>query len=125
MILSILFWRSKKYSEGLNTKWNNEAIFILTGTLAFVICLFEIGFQEDKLIIHSDKIELDGSYGEAVILTDNESIKLVDNLPKITMKKNGFALGNINKGYFGRMKSQGKRYIFRRKRSLRRIFLRK
>lgn len=66
----------------------------------FVIGLFWLGFKEDKLIIHSDKIELEGFYGEELTSSDIESIELVDKVPKITMKTNGFALGNIHKGYF-------------------------
>jgi hypothetical protein len=91
---------SSKYSKGLSTKWSKVVIYILAGVLIFVIVLFALGFKEDRLIIHPTKIEILGSYGEEIIPSEIKTVELVDDLPRITMKVNGFALGAIKKGYF-------------------------
>ena len=93
-------WTSSKYSKGVPTKGNKIGVFILVGTLIFVIGLIGLGFKEDKIIFNSRSIEFKGSYGEVVPQTEIKSIELVDDKPKITMKTNGFALGTIKKGYF-------------------------
>lgn len=93
-------WSSSKYSKGLSKKWNKVSIYILAGVLIFVIVLFALGFKEDRLIIHPTKIEILGSYGEEIIPSEIKTVELVDDLPRITMKVNGFALGAIKKGYF-------------------------
>jgi hypothetical protein len=45
-------------------------------------------------------ITLTGSYGEELRTSDIESIALVDQLPAIALKANGFGVGSIRKGYF-------------------------
>lgn len=93
-------WTSSKYSKGFSTKWNKVGVFILVGTLVFVIGLLGFGFNEDKLTFNSETVEFKGSYGETLNQSEIQSIELVNQLPKITLKTNGFALGTINKGYF-------------------------
>lgn len=91
---------SSKYSSGLSTKWNKTGILVLSGTLVLVVGLLGYGFKENKLTINSNEIELSGSYGEKIAQSEIESIELISQLPEISLKINGFALGTINKGYF-------------------------
>ena len=57
-------------------------------------------FAENKITFDSESISFKGSYGETLTKAEIKSIELVSELPKITLKTNGFALGTINKGYF-------------------------
>src|SRR5690606_39180946 len=91
---------SSKYSKGLSTKWNRAGVIILIGTLIFVIGLLGYGFKENRLSFGPDIIEFEGSYGEVLNRSEIKSIELIDQLPKITSKTNGFALGMVRKGYF-------------------------
>ena len=91
---------SSKFSGGLKTKSNRLSLIILTGTLVFVIGLLFYGFKADPILIHSDQIEFKGTYGETLQANDIKSIQLIETLPKIVLKTNGFALGDIKKGYF-------------------------
>lgn len=91
---------SSKYSKGLSKKWNKIGIVILIGTLFFVVGLLGYGFKENKISFDSENISFKGSYGETLTKAEIQSIELVSELPKITLKTNGFALGKINKGYF-------------------------
>ncbi|MDA0200240.1 MAG: DUF3784 domain-containing protein [Bacteroidetes bacterium] len=91
---------SSKYSKGLSTKWNKIGIVLLVGTLLFVVGLLGYRFAENKITFDSESISFKGSYGETLTKAEIKSIELVSELPKITLKTNGFALGTINKGYF-------------------------
>lgn len=91
---------SSKYSEGLSEKRNKVGVIILLGTLFFVVGLLGYGFKENKIIFDSDSISFKGSYGETLTKVEIQSIELVSELPEISIRTNGFALGTINKGYF-------------------------
>ena len=93
-------WSSRKYSKNTNTKYNKLGVYILIGTLIFVIGSMFFGIRENKLIVHSQSIEFTGSYGEMLNKSEIKSVELVHELPKIVLKTNGFGLGSIRKGYF-------------------------
>lgn len=94
-------WSTKHYNVSAKSKRKtNIGIAVMIATLFFVIGLMMFGFKNDPLIVHKDKIELKGSYGETLSKEDITDVQLVEKLPKITMRTNGFALGKINKGYF-------------------------
>ena len=46
------------------------------------------------------KIEINGMYGKTIKAAEISSIQLLENLPKIKYRSNGFSLGTIKKGYF-------------------------
>lgn len=93
-------WNSQKYAGGKNTKLYRLGVYVLLGTLILVLVLFGYGLKESKLTIIPNSIEISGPYGEKVGLSQIESIEMVDQLPEIRFKKNGFALGSVYKGYF-------------------------
>ena len=101
-ILAYLYfmWESIKFWKGSSKKWNKIGLYVLVGTLILVVGLFAIGFKENHLIIEADSIQFQGSYGETISRSEIKSVTLVNELPKITSKANGFAVGNIRKGYF-------------------------
>lgn len=101
-ILAYMFfiWNSSKFSKGLSTKGNKIVVFVLLGVLVFILGLFVTEFKEDKLIFNVEKIEFQGRYGEELSQSKVRSIELVNELPKIIFKTDGFALGSIKKGYF-------------------------
>src|SRR5690606_35963887 len=91
---------SSKYSKGVSKKRNKIGVIILAGTLLFAIGLFGHGFKENTITFDSESILFKGSYGETLIKSEIKTIELVTQLPEITFKTNGFALGTIKKGYF-------------------------
>lgn len=84
----------------MNNKWNKVGVFIVIGTLVFVVGLLAFFFKEDKLTFDNKKIVIEGSYGEALTAAEIESVQLVYDFPNIRLKTNGFALGTICKGFF-------------------------
>jgi hypothetical protein len=92
-------WQSKNYSENQARKqW--IGIAILMGALLFVAILLTISLKENPLTVDSGKVIIEGSYGEEIPATDIDSIVLIGNLPEISIRTNGFAMGSVRKGYF-------------------------
>jgi hypothetical protein len=91
---------SVKYSLGMSTRGSKVGMIVLAVTLLFVLGLLGYGFRENALTIETDSIQISGNYGEALSPSDIHSIELVGQLPDITFKTNGFALGSVKKGYF-------------------------
>lgn len=95
-----LIIRSNKYSIGQSKKTNRIGIFILFFTLFGIIFLLFLGFQEDCLIIEENQIVIEGFYGERIKIMDIDTVLLINIKPEIAYKSDGFALGEIQKGYF-------------------------
>lgn len=91
---------SSKFSKELETNNSKYSIVILVGVLIFMVGLLGYGFKENALLLYSQKLIIEGSYGETLPTDQIKSIQLVNELPEISMKMNGFALGTVKKGYF-------------------------
>ncbi len=91
---------SDKYNGNKKASWSRMGVGILLLTLVFVISIIAYGFKENTISFDSDKIEFHGSYGEVVRREQIKSLELVERIPKITIRTNGFSLGEIRKGYF-------------------------
>lgn len=92
---------SGKYAQGLHSKRKNKvAIFILVATLLFVVGLLRYGLKENTISLSPEAIEIHGTYGEVLLPSEIARIEIVHELPKITFKSNGFAMGSVKKGYF-------------------------
>ncbi len=101
-LLAYIFfgWASSRYFGNAGKKKNKIGVIILIGTLLLVITLFVIGMRGNKIEYNSDQIEIKGMYGEVIHRSDIASLQLVDELPVITLKTNGFSMGAIRKGKF-------------------------
>lgn len=93
-------WIGKKYHKGQNSKWNRIGISILVFSLAVVIVILTIGLRENKIIVTAWEINIEGMYGEKIRISEIETVSLTETLPSISIRTNGFSLGNIQKGYF-------------------------
>jgi hypothetical protein len=101
-IIAYIFFiaTSSKYSKGFSQKRNKIGVIILGGTLLVVAGLLGYAFKENRITFDSESVSFEGSYGETLINSEIKTIELVTQLPEITLKTNGFALGKIKKGYF-------------------------
>ncbi len=91
---------SRKNFKSLNAKKNTWATLILIGVLLFVVVIFVDGLRENKLIFDEKEVEITGSYGETLEKSGIKNVELVEELPKISRRTNGFAVGSTRKGYF-------------------------
>lgn len=96
-------WKSNQFYVEKTKKQNITsyiAMIVMTSTCVVVLYEFEKGLKNNEINMHPTKIEITGEYGVELDLKNIESIHLVDSLPKISYKLNGFALETIKKGYF-------------------------
>lgn len=91
---------SSKFSRLQKPKSNKIGIFVLIAVLVFVVGNMAYGIKENKLTLGVEKIEFEGHYGTSLPINQINSITIENELPEIALKTNGFALGEIRKGYF-------------------------
>lgn len=94
------FIQSRRHSGMAYSSINKVGMYVLIAALVFILFLFGYGIMENKLLINQETIEFKGSYGELIPLKEIEYIEMTNTLPDINMKINGFALGEVHKGYF-------------------------
>ncbi|MFD1315496.1 DUF3784 domain-containing protein [Namhaeicola litoreus] len=82
-----------------NLKRYASVIVVVVSLLLVVYMMFE-GMKENELVFSDDNISIEGMYGDDILYAEIAVIKLVDQLPKIVKKSNGFAAGEVRKGYF-------------------------
>jgi hypothetical protein len=69
------------------------------------------GYQKNALIVSDDSFEITGMYGDEWRKEDIKSVKLLDEMPEVTWKINGFGLSTMAKGVF-KVKDYGKSLLF-------------
>lgn len=70
------------------------------GLMAGLGPLLAWGGQEPEVTVTADAVSFEGMYGEHIERGDIEQIQLRDELPTITLRTNGYALGSTLKGWF-------------------------
>ena len=98
IILSQKYDHNKDYGyKKFQTRFSICIILFIT---IFIGSLFLYGIRDPKTNVTNDKIIITGIYGSTIRREDIKEIKLVDEIPKIVSKTNGFDLGYILRGYF-------------------------
>ncbi|MBE6054933.1 MAG: DUF3784 domain-containing protein [Clostridium sartagoforme] len=87
-----------------NKKSKSETIFIVV--IAFItfftmIIVFSSGKEPNEIRVEDSNIIIDGSFGTTIEKEDINEVSIVDEIPKITMKINGYSDGSsVEKGEF-------------------------
>ena len=92
--------RFDKNPESLRNR--TIAAAVLAVSLFVIVGLFIGGKMESKIQITDNQLIINGMYNETIPLTDIDTIYIspLTDLPKIEMRTNGYADGEILKGYF-------------------------
>lgn len=93
-------WKSQSFSKAPTRKWEKGALLITCLVLIVVASMFFKGFKELEISYTPDTITIDGMYGEALSKAQITSITLVDEIPSISYRSNGFSLGSVHKGFY-------------------------
>ncbi|GAA0085195.1 hypothetical protein UT300007_16340 [Clostridium sp. CTA-7] len=78
-------------------------VMVVIGVIVFsvLIITFSFGNEPNDIIVKEEVIIIDGSYGTTIKREDIESIELVEDIPKIHIKNNGYSSGGaVKKGDF-------------------------
>lgn len=85
------------------------------GGVALVLALLIVGTvffaKPAEVLVGQDNIKIAGLYGGSYALSNIQSVELKDELPVITLRTNGLALGSILRGHF-RAKDLGSVRLF-------------
>ena len=98
LIISLL---EQKYNQNKRSELSKKGVPIFLGILsaAIAIGLFSSS-SESKVIFSDDNIEFTGDYGIIIKESQIKEVKLLNEIPSIHRKINGFNFGDIMKGNF-------------------------
>ncbi|MFD1737791.1 DUF3784 domain-containing protein [Bacillus salitolerans] len=82
-----------------------------TITIGIIVTVFFIGYQNIEVEIYDDSFEINSAYGGVWNKSDITHIELLDEMPDVTWKINGFGLSTVAKGYF-KVEGYGKSLLF-------------
>jgi hypothetical protein len=87
-----------------------STIFLVV-TLSFVVGLYILGYQDYNLVTKKDTFEITGMYGDEWELENIQQIELLEKMPKVLSKQNGFGMATMAKGHFN-VKGYGSSLLF-------------
>jgi hypothetical protein len=70
------------------------------GTIGFIVGLSYVGYQDFELKNYEDSFEITGMYGGEWDYTEIRRVELLEKMPEVTWKQNGFGLATMSKGEF-------------------------
>lgn len=98
--IAILVAKTRKFDRNKTGK-KAIAAYILLGVVAlFVVGEFYSGSKPVEVIVNSQSLIVKGMYGFELPIGTIREVKLVDSIPAITSRTNGYSFGNTKKGYF-------------------------
>lgn len=96
-------WKGKRFNNMKDEQTKGSFIFalvIMVAVFVAIVAMFAYSLQDNPVEIRAEVIKIGGDYGIDLPIKDLKSIELVNELPEMTSKINGFALQNIEKGLF-------------------------
>ena len=92
--------RSRRFMAGVQESQMRIARYVLIACTVLVAGLMFVGHGSIPFEVQVDALRIGGIYGETLSRSSISSVQLVDTLPPIKWKTNGFATGSAQKGYF-------------------------
>lgn len=95
------------------TRKRNVIILLVTivFTIGIISFAFYVGASENELTIKDQQLQISGTYGVEWPLEEITSVELVEELPKVQMRTNGYAFNDRLKGRF-RLEGLGNGRLF-------------
>lgn len=91
---------SRRYMPGVQERQIKVARLVLLGCALLVGGLMFVGQGSIPMEVSGDALRIGGMYGETLPRDALSRVQLVDTLPEIKWKTNGFATGSAKKGFF-------------------------
>lgn len=80
-------------------------------TISFLFVVSYIGFQEAELTLKENSFEISGVYGDEWRFEDITQVDLVEEMPEVLLRTNGYGMQSISKGHF-KVKDYGSSLLF-------------
>lgn len=117
----ILLWKIQKYDQNMydddgHMKKNSRVqiflvIILLGGTFLFVGYMMFTSSRDTSVVLYGEGIEIEGMYGASYTWSSMDELTLMEELPEITIRTNGSAIGSNLRGHF-RMEEFGAVKLF-------------
>jgi hypothetical protein len=91
---------TKRFWPPSQFKNHKIATIVLCLTFVMLLVLFNSGGKPTSFQLEGQKLSFSGMYGEDLSADDLAYISIVDSIPPIRLKTNGYAVGNHYKGHF-------------------------
>ncbi|MGL5380732.1 DUF3784 domain-containing protein [Clostridium sp.] len=102
LVISYYVWYLQRFDKN-DIKKTDVKVVILVSLLTIIPVIFalSIGGRESKVVISENYIEISGLYGEKINKEDIKNVELINDMPKIIKKINGYdTIGEDRKGEF-------------------------
>lgn len=76
-----------------------QIIGIIVAIIVFVV-IVKTHSEETQVCIEGKELRIEGSYGESFSLDNLSQVNLLDTLPAIKSRTNGYSFSSVKKGYF-------------------------
>ncbi|ART75597.1 hypothetical protein B4U37_05950 [Sutcliffiella horikoshii] len=80
-------------------------------TFGFLFVVSYLGFQEAELTLRENSFEISGVYGDEWRFEDITQVDLVEEMPEVYLRTNGYGMQSISKGHF-KVKDYGSSLLF-------------
>jgi len=98
--VTLLVVNAKKFDRNTTNKKVKATNILLVATVLFVIGLFYYGSKPMEITVSNESLLIKGMYGFELPMHNIREVKLVEKIPTITLRTNGYSFGSTKKGYF-------------------------
>lgn len=96
---TIILIKAQKFDHNKSNK--SYAAYLTMGfVFVFVIGLLGYGYIPAKVTYKQESIHFSGMYGFEIAINDIANVELVNSIPLIKIRTNGFSFAAVQKGYF-------------------------
>lgn len=93
--------RSEMQSAQLKHKNTRKSLIIATSIIVlFSVSVFYPYYKDLNVILKSNYMEITGIYGTTIMYKDIKEIQLLNSLPHISYRSNGYSIGTVKLGNF-------------------------
>lgn len=91
----------QRFDHNPSTKGEKAIIYVIGAfTIIILIVVFSFGSETNTVKVVNDKIVISGSYSRILKMEDVKNIELLETMPKVLSKTNGYSDGKSKKGEF-------------------------
>lgn len=96
----LMVLRAQKFDGNFSTNSPRAIVWTLSIITVLVALLLAAGAQPPKFILDQRNLKITGIYGATIAVAAIQKAELMDQIPPLQMRTNGYAMGSIAKGHF-------------------------
>lgn len=97
--VSIIVAKAQRFNVS-SRKQNSLTYLLLGSTFLIIVGIIGYGFIPAQAVYTSNSVRFTGMYGTEIKSDDLLKVELVNHIPNVNLRVNGFSFGGVNKGFF-------------------------